>query len=208
MPFMAWLAVSEVGVAGWVLAVVQVDVLGAIAAAVGTVVDDDVAVAVSGSGCERRGWGLGWGGVGWSGSWCLHSRGVGGSFEAEGQVVVVVVDVVGVVDGTDGAIDNGDVAGDGGGDRVAVGSSRGAVCIEASAVEEVVVSVLEYVVSRVVGCVCASSLSRFVSRFSRLANLPRSSPSLSPFSYPSRLASSGALVCSCSRPANLYCARS
>jgi hypothetical protein len=116
MPFTAWLAVSEVGVAGWVLAVVQVDVLGAVAAAVGTVVDDDVAVAVSGSGCERRGWGLGWGAVGWLGSECRHFRGAGGCSEAGSEVVVAVVDNVGVVDGGCAGVVGDDVA-DSGGDR-------------------------------------------------------------------------------------------
>jgi hypothetical protein len=56
MPFTAWLAVSEVGVAGWVLAVVQVDILGVVVAVFVAVVGGDVAVATSGSGSERRGW--------------------------------------------------------------------------------------------------------------------------------------------------------
>jgi hypothetical protein len=134
MPFTAWLAISEVGVAGWVLAVVQVDVLGAVAAAVGTVVDDDVAVAVSGSGCERRGWGLGWGAVGRLSSVCRRFRGVGSRFGAGDGLVVVVVDDVGNLDGGCAGVVSDDVA-----DIAGVGGlvgvpSWGSVCIKASAV--------------------------------------------------------------------------
>jgi hypothetical protein len=171
MPFTAWLAVSEVGVAGWVLAVVQVDVLGAVAVAVGTVVDDDVAVAVSGSGCERRGWGLGWGAVGRLGSVCRRFRDAGGSSEAGEKVVVVVFDDAGVVDGNVDVADggcagvvNGNVADSGGNDGLV-----GVVWVLAST---------RTAVSRIVGSVC----SRLVSHISRSAVLPRSSPSFSPFS--------------------------
>ena len=48
--------------------------------------------------------------------------------------MVVVVDIVGVVDGIDGAVARDDVAGNGGGDGL-VSSSRGAVCMAALAVE-------------------------------------------------------------------------
>ena len=106
----AWLAVSEVQAAVWVLdeALAVISELAVVDAAV--VVGGDVAVATGGSGCKRRGWRLGCGGVGWSGGWCRHSRGVGGGFEAVEEVVVVVDDVVGVVDGGCAAVVDGDVA--------------------------------------------------------------------------------------------------
>jgi hypothetical protein len=148
--------------ASWVLdaspvAVVAEDVAGNVG-----VSGCDVVMDRSGSGCDRRGWGLGWRGVGWSDSWWRHSRGAGGGFEAGGQVVVVVVDVVGVVDETDGTVARDDVAGDGGDDGLV-----GVVWVLAST---------QTAVSQVVGSVCP----RFVSHISRSSVLPFSSPSLSP----------------------------
>jgi hypothetical protein len=92
---------------------------------------------------------------------CRRFREAGGSSGAGDEVVVVVVDVVGVVDGTDGAVARDDVAGDGGDDglvgvslacmpvsqvlggsvdvsaffRSRGGSSLGSVCVTALAVE-------------------------------------------------------------------------
>jgi hypothetical protein len=123
-----------------------------------------VAVIVSGSGCERRGWGLGWGAVGWLGSECRHFRGADGCSEAGSEVVVAVVDDVGVVDGGCAGVVGDDVAGDGGDDGLV-----GVVWVLAST---------QTAVSQVVGSVC----SRFVSHISRSSVLPFSSPSLSPLS--------------------------
>jgi hypothetical protein len=56
--------------------------------------------------------------VGWFGNESCHSRGVGSRFRAEDEVVVVVVNVVGVVDGADGgcaAVVRDDAAGGDGG---------------------------------------------------------------------------------------------
>jgi hypothetical protein len=145
-------------------------------------------------------------------------------FEAGAENVVAVVNVVGVVDGTDGAVARDDVAGDGGDDGL-VGvslacvpvsqvlgssvdvpalfrrrsfSSSCTVCVTALIVLVGVVCVLESIVSRIVGSVCASSSTRmhvcvsmhfpwpwFVSHTSRSAVFPFSSPSFIPFSYPS-----------------------
>jgi hypothetical protein len=78
----AWVAVSKVSVVICVLAVVQVDSFGAVAAAVGAVVDNDMVVARGDSGCERRGWRVCRGAVGRAASECRRLRGPGGSFEA------------------------------------------------------------------------------------------------------------------------------
>jgi hypothetical protein len=70
--------------------------------------------------------------------------------------VVVVVDVVGIVDVADGGCANvvsGDVVAGGDNDGVVGVSSRGTVCITASAVI-VVVWVVESVLTPVVGFVC------------------------------------------------------
>jgi hypothetical protein len=99
VPFTAWLAVSEVGKAAWVPAVVQVDILGVVVAAVAVVVSSDVAPAVGGSEREMGGWKARWGSVGRAGSECRRSRGAGDRFEAGEEVVVVVVDDVDNVDG-------------------------------------------------------------------------------------------------------------
>ena len=148
--------------------------------------------------------------MGWFCSECRRFRRVAGRFEAGDGVVVAVVDNVGNVDGGCAGVVSNDVADIAGVDRLVGvslacmpvsqvlgssvdvpasfsrrgGSSLGAVCITASTVVVGVVWVLESVVSRVVGSGCASSLSLFVSHFSRSATLPRSSPSFSPFSYP------------------------
>jgi hypothetical protein len=70
----------------------------------------DVAVERRGSGCELRGWGLRWSAVGRPGRECRRTRGTGGRFEAGEEVFVVVVDVVGNVDGGCAAIVSGNVA--------------------------------------------------------------------------------------------------
>ena len=108
----------------------------------------DIAVATGGSGRRGRGQGHCWGAVGRPGSMCCRSRGVWGWFEAGDEIVVAIVNDVGVVDGADGAIASSDVAVDGGGDRVAVGSSRGVVCVPTSTVEGEVVWVPESIVVR------------------------------------------------------------
>jgi hypothetical protein len=97
--------------------------------------------------------------------------------------VVAVVVIVAVVDGGCASVVSGDVAHSGGDDGLEGVSSWGAVCIKASAVEEVV-WVLEFVVTHVGGSVCMPLLNSALSRFSRSAALPRSSPSFTPLSYP------------------------
>ena len=47
----AWLAVSEVSVAVWMIAVAQIVVLGVVVAVVVTVIDGDVVVYMGGSRC-------------------------------------------------------------------------------------------------------------------------------------------------------------
>jgi hypothetical protein len=118
MPFTAWLAVSEVGEAAWMLAVVQVNVLGVVVAVFVTVVGGDVAVATVCSRREVGGQGVSRGVVGWPGIECRHFRAAGGCFEDGGEAVVAVVNGVsdcdvavtgcaGVV-GCDTAVGNGD----------------------------------------------------------------------------------------------------
>jgi hypothetical protein len=97
-----------------VLAVAQTVVPGVVLAGVAAVVGGDVAFATGGSGCKGRAWGVSRNAVDWFGSECRRTRGAGGCFEARGEVVVAVVDNVGVVDGADGAVDSGD----GGDDRL------------------------------------------------------------------------------------------
>ena len=109
----AWVAVSRVVVAGWVLDTALVVVSRGVVAAVGAVVDDDVALAVGGSGPERRGWERCCGAVGRLGGVCHRFRGVWGWFGAGEGVVVVVNDDDGVVDVVDGGcagVVSGDVA--------------------------------------------------------------------------------------------------
>ena len=133
-----------------------------------------------------------------------------GLFEAGGTVVVTVVNDIDVGDGGRVGVVHGDmavVAGmvtmwmgvfrDRSRDSVDVlaffrshdGSLLGSVCVTVSAVEVGAVWVLESIVTLVADSICMlsliSSLSCFISHFSRSAVLPRSSPSLSPFSYPS-----------------------
>jgi hypothetical protein len=71
--------------------------------------------------------------------------------------VVVVVDVVGVVDGGCAAVVEGDVVGIGGDDGLVVVSSWCIVCVTASAVLVEVVWVLEFVTAQVVGSVCRAA---------------------------------------------------
>ena len=98
------------GGASWVLAASLVAVVAVVVADNVGISSCDMATDRGGSGRDLRGWGLGWRGVGRSDSWWRHSRGTGGGFEAGGQVVVVVVDVVGIIDGTDGTIARDGVA--------------------------------------------------------------------------------------------------
>ena len=212
--FIAWLAVSKVGAAVWVLVIAQVVIFQPFVSDVVAVVDGDVAVEWRGLGLKRRGCGSCWGSISRLSRVCHRFRDAGGSFSAGDRKVVVVVDDVVIVDGSVSVADggcagivNGDVAGVGGDEGLGVVSSRGVVCIKASTV---VVRVLESIVSRVIGSICAPSLIptfcgcirgstqlpalRFVSHASHSVVLPHSSPSLSPFSYPSRLPSSSVVL--------------
>jgi hypothetical protein len=110
----AGLAVLGVSVAIRVLAVAQVVVPEVVVPGLAAVVGSDVVVAVGSSRCEVGGKGVSRGAIGWFGSECRRTRGAGGRFEAGEEVVVAVVDDVGVVDGADGAVDSGD----GGDDRL------------------------------------------------------------------------------------------
>ena len=114
-----WVAVSEVAVLVWVLAVARIFVSAVDVAVVVTVVDGDVAVGTRRSGCETRCWG----GIGRLGSVCRRFAGADSRFEVGQEVgVVTVVDV------------------DGGGDRtVDIG---GEVCVTALVVVAVVIWVL------------------------------------------------------------------
>jgi hypothetical protein len=69
---MAWLAISRVGAAVWVLAVTLVVVLGVVVAGLTAIVGSDMAVERQGSGLARGGWRLGCGAVVCSGS--VHHR--------------------------------------------------------------------------------------------------------------------------------------
>jgi hypothetical protein len=75
--FTAWLAVSRVGAAIWVLVVAQVAVFQPFGSDVVAVVDGDVAVAGKGLGHEIRGLGVCLGAVGRIGSVCHHLGAVG-----------------------------------------------------------------------------------------------------------------------------------
>jgi hypothetical protein len=107
----AWLAVSEVVRADWVLtaalAVISKVVVAGVAAAVG----GDVAVVQGCSRHEKRGWEIFCGAVNRLGRVCRRFRGVGSCAEAMEAVVVAVVDNVGVVDGGCAGVVGGDVAG-------------------------------------------------------------------------------------------------
>ena len=107
--------------ATWVLDAAVVVVSQGVAAGIVVVVGCDVAVAMAGSGCERWGWGLIWGAVGQLGSACHCFGGTGSWLEAGEGVVTVVVNIVGIIDGSvdmasgDCAdIDGGDMAGNSG----------------------------------------------------------------------------------------------
>jgi hypothetical protein len=100
----------------WVLDTALVFVSEVVIAKVAAVVGGDVAAITGSSGCEWRGLGVSRNVVAWLGSEFRRTRVAGGRFEAGKEVVVVVVDVVGVVDGADGgcaSVVSGDVAGDG-----------------------------------------------------------------------------------------------
>ena len=109
-----WVAVSKGMAVVWVLDTALVAVFGVVVAIVGTVVDGDVAAERRGSELERGGWRLGWGAAVRSGSVCRLLRGAGGIFLGGEEVVVVVVNDVGVVDGGCASAVSGDVAGNGG----------------------------------------------------------------------------------------------
>jgi hypothetical protein len=70
---------------------------------------------------------------------CRHSRGAGGCPEAGGGVVVVTVSDVDSTDGGCAGVVSDDVGDSGDSEGVVVDSSRGAVCMKASAVEADVV---------------------------------------------------------------------
>jgi hypothetical protein len=94
----------------WVLDTALDAASGVVTAGFVVVVGGDVATKRQGSGCEKRGWGDSRGGLGRPGSVCRRSRGAGSCFGAGGEVVVVVVNVVGVVDGGCACVVSGDVA--------------------------------------------------------------------------------------------------
>ena len=119
--FTVSLTVSGVSVAVWVLDEAQVVVSGAVVAVVGTVVDDNVALAMGHSGCERRGWECCCGAVGRLGSECHRPGILARCLEAgNGLVTAIVNDVVSL--GPEGSGCKGRVWGRGWG---AVGSSGG-----------------------------------------------------------------------------------
>jgi hypothetical protein len=167
-----------------VLVVALVIVLDVVVAGVATVINGDMAVATGSLGCERRGWAVGWSAESWFGSEFHHTRVAGARFEAGREVVVVVVDVIGIIDGADGgcaSIVSGDVAADGdveglvGVVRDKLGgsvdilaffhscgggnSSLSAICITASMVELEVVWVLDSVVMLVIVSICVPSFA-------------------------------------------------
>jgi hypothetical protein len=94
---MAWLAVSKVGAAIWVLVVTQVVVFWPFGSDVVATVDSDVAASLGGSGCRTGDWGGGWGTIGRPGIQCCRSGVVAGG--SGGKAVVVVDDNVGSIDG-------------------------------------------------------------------------------------------------------------
>jgi hypothetical protein len=170
------------------------------------VVGGDMAAELRGSGLERGGCGGCRDELGRSGSVCHRFPDVRGGSEAGDRVVVVVDNSVDAVDG------GVDVVGSGGDGDLAGISLWAVVCVTESAVEvEMVwelestvqlsiVWVLVSIVMLAVGSVCISAsiptfwnrvprsshLSGpcFVSQLSRLAVLPLSSPSFTPFLYP------------------------
>jgi hypothetical protein len=93
----------------WVLATALDAVSGMVVAAFVDVVGGDVAAKRRGSGLERRGSGGCRGAVGRLGKVCRRFCGARGGFGAEDRVVVVVVDVVGIVDGGCAGVVNDDV---------------------------------------------------------------------------------------------------
>ena len=111
----AWVAFSEVVIAVWVLDTALLAVSGVATAGVAAVVGSDVAVVTGGSWCLIKGQGLGWGAMGWPGSECHRFQGPGGCFEAWDEVIVVVINDVGAIDGGCAGVVKGDVAGNGGG---------------------------------------------------------------------------------------------
>jgi hypothetical protein len=118
----------------WVLGEARVVVSEVVAAEVAAVVGSDVAVAMGGSGCETRSWGLGRGGLDRLGGVCRRLRDAGSSFEGGEKVVVVVVNDVGCADGGCAGVASSDVAAGCGDDGLVAVSSLGAVCITALAV--------------------------------------------------------------------------
>ena len=193
----------------WMLGEALAVVSGVVATGVAAVVGSDMAVGLGGSGCGTQGWEACWGAMARPGSECHRLRGAGSRFGA-GEGVVVVDNDIGVVDGGCAAVVSGDVAHRGGDGGLWAVSSRGAICTKVSAVEVGVVWVPASIVTLAVDSVCTSaSIPTFwscvcrsshlsgpclISQLSRSAALPRSSPSFSPFSCPSRLPSSSVAV--------------
>ena len=118
-----------------------------------------------------------------AGVWVLDEAQVVVSEVVAAEVAAVVNDV-GCADGGCAGVISSDVAAGCGDDGLVAVSSLGAVCITALAVG---VEVVWEAVSTMVG-------PHLVIQASRSAILPLSSPSLSPFSYPSRLPSSSVAV--------------
>jgi hypothetical protein len=115
--FTVSLTVSGVSVAVWVLDEAQVFVSGAVVAVVGAIVDDNTALAMGHSGCERRGWECCCGAVGRLSSICRCFRGVGSWFRVGDRVVVN--DSVDAVDGGVDEADGGGASIDGGDEALA-----------------------------------------------------------------------------------------
>jgi hypothetical protein len=105
----AWVTVSEGLEVVWVLVVAQTVIPGVVLAGVAAIVGSDVAFARAGSGCKGRGWGVSRNAVDWFGSECHRMRGAGGCFKARAEVVVAVVDDVGIIDGGCAAVVSSDV---------------------------------------------------------------------------------------------------
>ena len=105
----AWVAVSKGTAVVWVLDTALVTISGVFAAAVAAVVPSSVVLAQSGSGLDKVGWGHCWGAGVQPGSQCHHSGGPGGGSEAEGEWVVVVNNV-GIIDGSYAGVVSGDMA--------------------------------------------------------------------------------------------------
>ena len=105
-----------------------------VVAGIVAVVNSDVAVEWRGSGCKTGGCVLRWGAMGWPGIECHCFGGAGGQFEAGEGMVVVVVDIVGIIDGGCATVVSDDVAVGSGDDKLVRVSLWGAICVTALAV--------------------------------------------------------------------------